>query len=284
MDLSQAVEIIRPSIVQIGLTAVEVLDARGNGIKQQWLHHLLGTGFLVSSEGHVITANHLIGHGRELITKIQARSKHLLVGLALPNTEKMRGNFTNVVFHVVDTDALHDLALLKLAQNPFKGEVRSGFVIGGKEIQLLFGTVTLNCKRPKDGAAIGISGYPLGLPVLVTNAGHMATVWSFDIQEVPLGGAPPEWYRKTEVADTYLADVQANPGNSGGPAYLADNGTVIGVCIRIRLAPVCNQHGDSASIDQQQLLYSSGLTEVVPAQYVTDLLRKNNVYYSELSD
>jgi len=283
MDLSQAVDNVRPSIVQVSLTANEVLDDPGKMVVPQPLRIPLGTGFIVSSEGYVITAHHVIKHGRELISEIQARSKRLLVGLALPNTETMRGNFTNVIPHLVDTDDLHDLALMKLDKNPFKGEVRSGFVINDKEVPLLLGTVTFNRKRPKDGAAIGISGYPLGQPVLITNAGYMATIWSFDIQEVNIQGAP-EWYRKTEVADTYLADVEANPGNSGGPVYLAENGTVIGVCVGSRLAPVCNQQGDNVSIGEQQLFYSSGLTEVVPVQYVIDLLKKNNVDYSELSD
>lgn len=283
MDLSQAVDNVRPSIVQISLTANEVLDDSRKIVAQQLLRIPLGTGFIVSSEGYVITADHVIKHGRKLISEIQARSKRILVGLALPNTETMRGNFTNVIPHLVDTDDLHDLALMKLDKNPFKGEVRSGFVINDKEIPLLLGTVTFNRKRPKDGAAIGISGYPLGQPVLITNAGYMATVWSFDIQEVNIPGAP-EWYRKTEVADTYLADVEANPGNSGGPIYLAENGAVIGVCVGSRLAPVRNQQGDTVSIGEQRLLYSSGLTEVVSAKYVIDLLKKNNVDYSELSD
>jgi len=172
------------------------------------------------------------------------------------------------------------LALLKLKRNPFKGEVRSGFVIGGKEVPLLFGTATLNPNRPEDGAAVGISGYPLGQPVLVTNAGWMATSWAFEITEAPIPGAP-QWFRIPDIADAYLADIEVNPGNSGAPVYLIEDVTVIGVCVGSKPAPVRDQLNNDVIINGRRLFYSSGLTTVVPVRYVIELLRKHNLSWSE---
>lgn len=277
MDVTQAVDQIRSSIVQILFWATDLPENLHSEVGP-FVNRTLGTGFLVNSDGYVITAHHVIESGRRIAEQIQAGQKRILVGLAQPNTENMRGNFSVVDCEMIDEDTRHDLALLKLKRNPFKGEVRSGIVIGDKEVPLLFSTATLNPHRPKDGAAVGISGYPLGEPVLVTNAGWMATSWAFEIKEVPVPGAP-EWFRMPDVADAYLTDVEVNPGNSGAPVYLVENATVIGVCVGSKLAPIRDQHGN---IEEPKLFYSSGLTVVVPVRYVIYLLKKHDLSWSEV--
>lgn len=280
MKLTQAVDQIRPTIVQISFVATGLSEEVRRQVGRPFVIFSLGTGFLVNPDGYAITARHVIQGGREILKQMQAGQKRILVGLAQPNTENMRGNFNLVDFDLVDEDDQHDLALLKLKQNPFKGEVRSGIVIGGQEVPLLFGIPTLSLSRPKDGEAIGISGYPLGEPVLVTNAGWMATSWSFEIADVPVPGAP-EWFRRPEIADAYLADVEVNRGNSGGPVYLIETAAVVGVAVGSRPAPVRDRQGNNVSIKGRELVYSSGLTIVVPTRYVTDLLRKHNLKWSE---
>lgn len=52
----------------------------------------------------------------------------------MPNAENIRGNFSIVDADLIEQDAFHDIALLKLVRNPFRNEVRSGFKIGDKEI------------------------------------------------------------------------------------------------------------------------------------------------------
>lgn len=248
MKLSEAIELIRPSVVQI-------VSAEGRRAP-------LGTGFIVDEEAHVVTAHHVVASARQI-----------LVGLALPNTENMRGNFILVDVDLVAVDGRHDLGLLKLRRNPFRGAIRSGIVINNEEVPVLYGTARLNPNRPKDGFEVGISGYPLHVPVMVTNSGWMATSWESDIAQMPAPGAPPG-FAIPDIADSYLADVEVNPGNSGGPGYLVDDASVIGVCVGSRLAPVRDQAGNSVRWNGG-LFYSSGLTAVVPARYVVELLKRN---------
>ena len=277
MDLAQAVDHVRPSIVQITFFATDLKDDAHSQFGSPFVSQPLGTGFFVSSDGCVITARHVIHEGYRYVEHFRADAKRLHVGLAQPNTENMRGNFVLVDFEVLDEDDCHDLALLRLKRNPFKGEV--GRMFGN--VPLLFDTIVLNPERPKDGTAIGISGYPLGQPVLVTNGGWIATSWAFDITEVAMPEAP-EWFRRPDIADSYLADVEVNPGNSGGPVYLVENGTVVGLCVASKPVPVWDQQGNSVALDDKRVLYySSGLTVVVPSCYVIELLRKHGLNWSQ---
>jgi hypothetical protein len=79
---------------------------------------------------------------------------------------------------------------------------------------MVFDAVRLNTRRPRDGELVLTSGYPLDASVLVSNAGIVASSWSFDIAEMPIPNAPPGFSRP-DVADVYLADIEVNPGNSG---------------------------------------------------------------------
>jgi len=102
MDVAQAVDHIRPSIVQILLLATDLSDGLRRKVMHPFVRHTLGTGFLVNSDSYVITARHMIEGGRRIAEQIQAGQKRTHVGLAQPNTENMRGNFTLVDFDVVD--------------------------------------------------------------------------------------------------------------------------------------------------------------------------------------
>jgi len=268
MKLTQAIDHIRPTIVQICF--------RGTDFNRPVV---CGTGFIVNEDAYVITAGHVIQFDHSIAEQLQVGQLRICVGLAMPNAENIRGNFSIVDANLIEQDAFHDIALLKLVRNPFRNEVRSGFKIGDKEIPLLYGVATLNKTRPKDGAAVGISGYPLGEPVLVTNAGWMATTWSFTTR---LGATPilgtKQWFHELDVADCYFADVEVNPGNSGGPVYLIENATVIGVCVGSKLAPVRDSRGNIVN----GLFYSSGLTKIVPIRYAIELLQKHNGTWFEL--
>jgi S1-C subfamily serine protease len=177
-------------------------------------------------------------------------------------TANTRANFSAVRAEVVAQDDQQDVVILKMMRNPFAGEVRSGIVINDKEEELLFGTTALGEARPDDGEPIALSGYPLSSPVLVTTSGAIATSWTWDVhEEESVGGV-----RFPMMADIYLADVQGNPGNSGGPAYRIVDGVVIGVCIQMQVSPTFDEFGEPG-----ELAANAGLTVLRPISVVTRL-------------
>jgi S1-C subfamily serine protease len=134
-----------------------------------------GTGFIVNEDGYIITALHVLSflepykegiHWKD--GKVYPPGRHrLLAGLQLPNTDtggaQIRGSFSDAPFTVVDRDAIHDLALLKL-DHPFSPEVPQS-------------VVKLSIARPEEGSQVAVSGYPLGEDVLVTTSGAVASSW-----------------------------------------------------------------------------------------------------------
>jgi S1-C subfamily serine protease len=177
-----------------------------------------------------------------------------------------RGGFTVVPFEVVVTDDRHDLALLRCGKNPFAGEVRA--TIAGEQVPVVCDVARLDTRRPSDGLPVACSGYPLMSFVLITNAGIVASSWSVDLKQ--LSESNPDDY-----PDVYLAGMQINGGNSGGPVYSGLDGAVIGVAVASRLAP--SAMGGPGQVED------AGLTIVVPSKYVADLLDEHSVDWQSVS-
>lgn len=264
MELPESIEQVRPSVVQIRLQ-----------------NAILGTGFFVDEKAHIVTAKHVINSGRKLASQ-HSFPADFAAGLAAPNLENasfgsvqgltlMRG-FTIIGCDVVAEDAVNDLALLRLRANPFAGELPVLIQAADTSITSLHGISAPDLDRPLDGAAVAASGYPLQNDVLITNCGRIASAWSTDRDAAALLRAQDPHSRET--TDRYLADLEVNGGNSGGPVYSVDTAHVIGVCVATQNANVMfgDQQGGPVFANGRPLTYSSGLTIVVPAKYVSALL------------
>ena len=83
MKLSEAIEKIRPTIVQIAFIANNLSNELQEiyGIKN--INKSIGTGFFVSRRGYIITAYHVIKEGLERLKKFQAERKLLKIGIRL---------------------------------------------------------------------------------------------------------------------------------------------------------------------------------------------------------
>lgn len=209
---------------------------------------VIGTGFAIA-EGYIITANHVAAALEE--ENVPEGTK-LKVGLAAPNYDdgniKVRAAFMLFNCEVVAVSEQNDIALLKVNQ-PWE-ELRATNQINGVDMTTRATPSKLEFDRPTEGERVAISGFPLQEPSMVTTSGIIASSWTL-----------------VDGSERYLADVTANPGNSGGPVYLVKTGEVVGVCVAGKLTNVVDFDGNTAD-----LLHSAGLTYVVPATAIKKLL------------
>jgi S1-C subfamily serine protease len=277
VELPDVIDLVRPAIVQISATVIPGTDEhRAKLGGKRFASRPIGTGFLVDEGAHVVTAQHVVEGARRLAAEWVGSEVSVNVGPALPNTDNMRANFNDVGFEIIDEDLRHDLTLLRMMANPFKGEVPPMIQSGDESFGAMCGVPTLDPERPRDGMLISISGYPLGEPVLVTNTGIVASSWSTVTDQVPHPSIP-NW-TLPDIRDTYLADVQANPGNSGGPVYASRDGSIVGVLVAGRLRDLLGG-GQPVMAGQNPIRTDAGLSVIVPIKYAIGMLDKHGVVW-----
>lgn len=283
-SLADATKLVSPSVVQITYQMDQFPEETKRALGASFRVGPAGTGFIVNEDGYVVTALHVLSFFENLHEfpigghAYPVGRNRLLVGIPFPNTEtgslEIRASFSTVPFTVVDTDAVHDLALLKTERRPF--------ILQAAQHVATFSTI-----RPEDGEEVAVSGYPLGQRELVTTSGSVASAWAYEETKESSPSRPG--FTMPDTKDIFLVDLHLNHGNSGGPVYSKETAAVIGVADayaledNVMVAALPGRQPDPA-FDQNSgraLMTNAGLGIVVPSRYVVALLQKNNVKWKE---
>jgi S1-C subfamily serine protease len=215
MELPGAIEHVRGAVVQVMYTISdlppEVLDELGTS--RPVFSRPFGSGFLVSADGYAITAKHVLDRIENFAIDYREDGRHYVgIGFAYPCEQRngvvLRSNFRSIPFEVAGTDERNDLALLRLKANPFGMPERQRLSSQGQVFEPR--VAALDPRRPSDGAAVAVSGFPLDQPVLITTAGHVASAWAADVEDAP--SLDEEDEHGIDIADRFIVDVQTNSG------------------------------------------------------------------------
>jgi len=168
-------------------------DNEGNGFLEERPSTSLGSGFIISEDGYIITNNHVIDDAGEIIVRLSDRRE--------------------LVAEVIGADERSDIALLKIdADNLPVVKLGTSADLKVGEWVLAIGSADL-----KVGEWVLAIGSPFGFEHSVT-----AGIVSAKGRSLPNDTYVP--FIQTDVA--------INPGNSGGPLFNLD-GEVIGVNAQI---------------------------------------------------
>lgn len=242
-DETRAINRVRYAVVMV------------NAVGRQTPVRRLGTGFVVSSEGFVVTNKHVVD--------AVAQGESIVVGFRIPNqatspNSAVNQNFMDSKATVVDTDDENDLVLLK---TDIPNSTNTPVLANSNLKMAPFTPVKISDIFPDEGVKVIVSGFPTKeLKTMESQEGIVAgQTFRYLVEK------PPK-----SRSDLLLVAVPINRGNSGGPVYLTPSGEVVGVAEGFIWAEV---ERDSSGL----LRTNSGTGYVIPAKYVAALLRKNNV-------
>lgn len=206
---------------------------------------VVGTAFLVTPDGYFVTAAHVLH-------EYKPKSAQMTVGL-----RQRSGDISGLWFDVIERDEAHDLALCKTAV-PLESLPRTKNP--GTEQPLA--SLRVSTAEPITGEFIAIAGFPLGSWNPAIQFGTVAATKTIN----PNAGRVPAGQR-----DLLQISTPGNKGNSGSPVVRLDTGEVIGVIVQAQPAPLLSP------VEGIPLAQSSGIMLAVPASWVRDLLKRNNV-------
>ena len=271
-QLDTPVEVVR--IKQMKSAVVQIADVPDVPDAMAYTPQRAGTGFLVSAQGYVLTAGHVIKDAEadarsSGIAKIKFKVDVLLDVVSQATVINTRGSFSWLNAIPFAIDDIHDVALLRVSPNPFEHAV----VEQSGKAPTLVTVARLDPRLPQEGENLLVSGYPLQIPTFVTQKGMVA---SESFETVHSQHAPG--FTVPEDMDSILMDAVVNPGNSGGPVYDSQSGNVVGICEAFKQAPLLTNKSNPVPVGPYEYLkQNAGLAIVVPIKYAMDLLRKNGI-------
>ena len=249
-DLPDTVDRVRAAVVKVEVVVRPVISREGQFPKFVHIEDLpqnirgcfsngsfvciAGTGFFVNDNAELVTALHVVDNPvdnepgtKQILDQLRAAGLEagLKIGVSLPNVENgavvLSSLTTQFDASVVAEDPKHDLALLRLAQNPFK--IPRKAVGGDVNLMLKVLVVKLAANRSRDGESVISCGFPYGQAGMETSSGVISSAWeSNPLNRASLAGYP-------EAQEVYHVDLGLNPGNSGGPVFRVFDRAVIGV-------------------------------------------------------
>jgi S1-C subfamily serine protease len=263
-----SIALMKPSVVQIKF--------KSDSAKPEHQEGIAGTGIVVSDEGYVLTAAHVVTGTEAGLRGEGATKVEFFVGVSITMSgpaANSGGSFSYIPCTIKDTDPAHDIAILQLAQNPFAEAFRRGIKIGDKEPKVMLGVAKMDQSVPTEGQTILVSGYPLSIPTLVTQKGMIASEPFTGAQtqrpNTPVGSLTPE------IEDSILLDAVVNSGISGGPVYLPGGHSVLGICEAFEPSPIFTSQQPQTVVPGAG--QNIGLAMVIPIKYAIALLQKNKI-------
>jgi S1-C subfamily serine protease len=264
------------SITQMKSSVVQI-KFKSDSPKPEYQAGIAGTGFVVSDEGYVLTAAHVITETEAALRAGNATKVEFFVGISIDTIAdpmaNFRASFTYILCTIKDTDPVHDIAILQLTQNPFLAAFRLGIKTGDKEPKVALSVAKLDQSLPPEGQTVLVSGYPLSSPTLVTQKGMVASE-TYTVVQVQHPSAPAGSLT-SDVEGAMLLDAVVNPGNSGGPVYLPGERSVIGICEAYEPSPIFTTQPPPAAVSA--VGQNSGLAVVIPIKYAITFLQKNKI-------
>ena len=229
-SLVETIKQVKPSIVGVG-TYQEITRPPSK---------LLGTGFLVGDNRHIITNSHVLPKS----LRVSRREFYcIFVG---------KGRNASIVrVEVVMRDETHDIALLR-AVKP----------VDAKPMTL----------RPAaelaEGEHVAFTGFPIGTVLglhPVTHRGIISAKTPIAIPQATPKDLDPKMIKRLRGAfEVYQLDATAYPGNSGSPLYDPLNGEVIGIVSSVFVK----------SSKEKALSDPSGITYAIPIDFAIRMLEK----------
>jgi hypothetical protein len=163
-----------------------------------------GTGFIIDSDGHIATANHIVS---PLLNQQAAEKMLKKEGKILgPNS------FQRATITVIVGDSVHK------AERVYRKNDRLDIAIltcGGSTPRLP--VPEFEQKEPRPGEPVSVSGFP---STAGSDVGNLTTSTGVVLDPV---------FKGTNGRGFYLAEVTANPGESGSPVFVTANGRIIGL-------------------------------------------------------
>ncbi len=241
-------------------------------------HNHLGSGFVVSTEGHVVTAFHVLENFRRLQAAAPASERIALVAqpASIDGQPERQGRETGAPaptrgwpLRQIAEDSGNDLALLQAVSGPEPAGSNG----------LASSVARLALAPPAPDTAIALSGYPYGARTLQSRSGRIL------VSASALGDAShafdaPSWFQALGTGGFLLAEVETQRGNSGSPVSMTESGDVIGLCSAILLlnrSQLADAHDNDATDSEEEP--AAPFTLVIPARSIAALLDRHGVVW-----